>query len=699
MGDDLSSCAKLKTLFLQRNPISKIRNYRLIIPSLITGLVMLDGTRVDPSAGKKVTHGMMLEAASELRAIDEDIDDEGRLEQELSMQLSTNNNNNNYNFKHSSKHDMRQMVQSIPPSRRAADGALPDTGSELTHGSSVVLAGNMAAAVRRRRQLIASASNEQGGGVWDDRSADRQESTIELLDAALHRSDGSSSSLLRDDSAGAFLREGDVTSSLMGSAELFVDSGIAYDDDCSSPQLDSGRSRQGTNSHKYLPIADGLTRTSSLHPTSSAVASMDTSFEVDNHPRSASSFLVRVSGESAPSTGGALLSQQSPRQRNSSRPTTAVACETTPRRGAASFSVPFKVDIDASTAQPRKTTKQQQMQVEEADGLDSSSIIDLEGEGRPTSSSLVHLDIVKRKILTGGHYHSMMHGDAADEEDICLTHADRHKLMSSSAAVRADANSATTNMKNRQHVLQQLKGTAYQHAPAQQQKPSSIPMHHHQQHHHRGNPMQTPTPSSSRCNSTASSKAGISLGFNLAGSLAAIDKWVEEVDEDGSDDDDDDDDGGGDDNDDDDQSQCAAESCEDPYGSSSSSSSHLKNQLLYSFGAICIFSSQTCRSSSSPHCSSSIYFTASIPVLDIAQRDDQTPSNNSNSSQKPTCKILSRDAIMNMVRQTDPTAQLISTIHDVHDAHYMMCLCVALVVLEQQRLQHLEGRSGSRQRW
>lgn len=656
MGDDLSSCAKLKTLFLQRNPISKIRNYRLIIPSLITGLVMLDGTRVDPSAGKKVTHGMMLEAASELRAIDEDIDDEGRLEQELSMQLSTNNNNNNYNFKHSSKHDMRQMVQSIPPSRRAADGALPDTGSELTHGSSVVLAGNMAAAVRRRRQLIASASNEQGGGVWDDRSADRQESTIELLDAALHRSDGSSSSLLRDDSAGAFLREGDVTSSLMGSAELFVDSGIAYDDDCSSPQLDSGRSRQGTNSHKYLPHADGLTRTSSLHSTSaasSAVASMDTSFEVDNHPRSTSSFLARVSGESAPSTGGALSSQQpSPRQRNSSRPTTAVACETTPRRGAASFSVPFKVGIDdASTAQPRKTMKQkqQQQQVEEADGLDSSSIIDLEGEGRPTSS-LVHLDIVKRKILTGGHYHSMMHGhgDAADEEDICLTHADRHKLMSSSAAVRADANSATTNMKNRQHVLQQLKGTAYQIIPAQQQQqPSSIPTHHH----HRGNPMQTPTPSSSRCNSTASSKAGISLGFNLAGSLAAIDKWVEEVDEDGSDDDDDDDDGGGDDNDDDDQSQCAAESCEDTYGSSSSSSSHLKNQLLYSFGVLSIFSSQTCRSSSSPHCSSSIYFTASIPVLDIAQRDDQTPSNG-NSSQKPTCKILSRDAIMNMVRQT-----------------------------------------------
>jgi hypothetical protein len=163
--------------------------------------------------------------------------------------------------------------------------------------------------------------------------------------------------------------------------------------------------------------------------------------------------------------------------------------------------------------------------------------------------------------------------------------------------------------------------------------------------------MQTHAPSSSRnsSNSTASSKAGISLGFHLAGSLAAIDRWVEEVDEDGSDDDDD----GGDDDDDDDESQCAMESCEDTHVSSS----HLKSQLLYSFGTSFFFSSQRCPSSSSspPNYSSSISIsTASIPVLDIAQKDDQTP-NNSNSSQKPACKILSRDAIMNMVRSHSPT--------------------------------------------
>ena len=38
-------------------------------------------------------------------------------------------------------------------------------------------------------------------------------------------------------------------------------------------------------------------------------------------------------------------------------------------------------------------------------------------------------------------------------------------------------------------------------------------------------------------------QAGISLGFNLAGSLAAIDKWVHDMSSDEDDDDDDDDDG------------------------------------------------------------------------------------------------------------------------------------------------------------
>jgi len=506
---------------------------------------MLDGTRVDPSAVKRVTHGMILEAASELRALDEDIDDEDRLEHELSMQLTTTTN-----FKHSSKQESKQTVTC---SRSAIDGNLPDTGSELTHGSSVVLAGNMAAAVRRRRQLIANGGTEQGA---HNRSIDRHESTIDLLDAALERSDGSS---LLGDGAGAFMREGDVTSSLMGSASLYVDPVVAYAEECSSPQLDSGCSRNGADSHKHfsLSLVDCTNRNSILHPTASGSMGMDTSFEVDSRPRSANSF-IRSSGgihnEAALSTSS-LLVQSSPRQRNSSRPTTA-ACET-PRRAA--FAVPFKVDIDASIAQPRKARHQQ---IEESDALDS---IDLEDECGSSASgagavSLVHLDIVKRKILTGYHY-SAMHGDLADEEDICLTHADRHKLMSSSA-VRSDANSATTNMKNRQHVLQQLKGTATQSValnPSITSQRSSL--------------LSSVTPSS-RYKSTASMKAGISLGFNLAGSLAAIDKWVEEVDDNDSDDE-------ATNDDDDDQSQCAVESCEDNY---SSSSCRQKSQLLYSFG-------------------------------------------------------------------------------------------------------------------
>ena len=67
-------------LFLSRNPLCKARNYRLIIASIIGTLTMLDGKPVDPEASKKVNNGMILESAAELRILEEDLDDELRLE-------------------------------------------------------------------------------------------------------------------------------------------------------------------------------------------------------------------------------------------------------------------------------------------------------------------------------------------------------------------------------------------------------------------------------------------------------------------------------------------------------------------------------------------------------------------------------------------------------------------------------------------
>ena len=45
-------------------------------------------------------------------------------------------------------------------------------------------------------------------------------------------------------------------------------------------------------------------------------------------------------------------------------------------------------------------------------------------------------------------------------------------------------------------------------------------------------------------------------------------------------------------------------------------------------------------------------FSATIPVLDIARKDNIDQGTPSTQPLKPKCKILSRDAIMNMVRTT-----------------------------------------------
>lgn len=116
--DTLSSCYKFKSLFITRNPISTAQNYRLIVASLISTLQLLDGVPVDPEAKQKISNGMILEAVSNI----------------YSNEVGDNSN--------SIVNEKRK--EEIPSS-------LLETGSELTHGSTVVLAGNVAAAMRRRK--------------------------------------------------------------------------------------------------------------------------------------------------------------------------------------------------------------------------------------------------------------------------------------------------------------------------------------------------------------------------------------------------------------------------------------------------------------------------------------------------------------------------------------------------------------------
>jgi hypothetical protein len=76
IADALSSCPNLHSLQLALNPICQAPHYRLVIASLIGNLKILDGLPVDPTAQKKVTSIMILEAASAMSALAEEREDE-----------------------------------------------------------------------------------------------------------------------------------------------------------------------------------------------------------------------------------------------------------------------------------------------------------------------------------------------------------------------------------------------------------------------------------------------------------------------------------------------------------------------------------------------------------------------------------------------------------------------------------------------
>jgi hypothetical protein len=138
----LASCSQLKALVLSRNVLARAPNYRLIIASLIPSLTMLDGSLVDPNAQTKVTNGMILEAAASMKLIEEEMDDELRLEMDCILTQDMK--------RLGGSHLLPSPGGTLSPGQ-GYSGVVPDTGSELTHGSSVVLAGNMAAAMRKRR--------------------------------------------------------------------------------------------------------------------------------------------------------------------------------------------------------------------------------------------------------------------------------------------------------------------------------------------------------------------------------------------------------------------------------------------------------------------------------------------------------------------------------------------------------------------
>ena len=671
-ADALSSCPKLRSLFLTRNPVCRARSYRSVVASLIPTLDMLDGSPVDAAAAKKVTNGMILEAAAELRVVEEELDDELRLENEiLDMEqqgqhqgrggigisigpniggMPTAPTGHNWSparraqtQKGGSGSGMGMSIggHSSPgyPNRRTDDGTdlAPDTGSELTHGSSVVLAGGMAAAVRKRRQRLGSAGSSSGcdsgdssaassrpgtGGTGTSAASSRSgsrgglgvalggaaavgaepESALQVLDAALrdarapsaaNSSSSSSNSSRPADGVGVAVcgqayefMEGDVTAALCGNSHMYNEQhsshhphrshasqglkvvtsslesgGDLFEEEEDLPEVDSAHSRPHSSHSRphsrqppSRPPSGSCTGTSRFSPRGGSGGAIhgevggqsgrpprsggghDSGLHVHQlRPRSAAgddfadaSISFSRSGSASGSgrflggddSGREAASQDvapgssSPRQRNSSRPQSAVgAAAAGPGTLSGSLLVsalaaPFKVAVDKSqltATAPASAAAVSARVVEEEGALwvagagrgggvrgpgmaagptaptpraagtgTARSSGHATGLGVGQTSSLVHLDIVQRNTKkiksTGKDKQQLRRGsdsgsDSDDSEgEVALSHADRRRLMNASS-MHGRADSTLASMKQRRQILLQLQGTSTTSAP------------------------------------------------------------------------------------------------------------------------------------------------------------------------------------------------------------------------------------------
>jgi hypothetical protein len=167
---------ELRRLTLFQNPIERAPNYKLVVPALLPQLTHLDGRGIDKVTVAKVSNSMILEAACALSLLEEELEDEQRFELAV--------------FNAESDFGCDPSKDIFDPSLGLS--ALPDTGSELTYGSDLVLAGSASNAIRRRK-------NKTSGVV--------EESPLSILDHAHH-------------ARVPFEAEGDVTQQFAGMWDL-----------------------------------------------------------------------------------------------------------------------------------------------------------------------------------------------------------------------------------------------------------------------------------------------------------------------------------------------------------------------------------------------------------------------------------------------------------------------------------------------
>lgn len=147
-ADTLSTCPKLTTLTLRGNPISRTPNYAKVVATLIPTLTKLDGVAVCTLAASRASNSMILEAASHIRLMEEEMEDERRMEMEMFEGMGGFEEQNQSGYSGGGN----QVRSSVNSTGKDSVNSSVDTGSELTYGSnSTVLAGSMASALRQRR--------------------------------------------------------------------------------------------------------------------------------------------------------------------------------------------------------------------------------------------------------------------------------------------------------------------------------------------------------------------------------------------------------------------------------------------------------------------------------------------------------------------------------------------------------------------
>lgn len=510
----LASCPKLRSLFLSRNPVEKLSKYRAVVAFLLSGVEMLDGTPLDSSHATAYSSSLMDEAQEELNVIQEEIEDELRLFEEAIGQTNGDNS-------------FLMPIGTSPRLQRGQD-SLPDTGSELTHGSAVVLAGNMAAAMRKRR---VGGDSANGLSVEDEK-----ETALDMLDSALRAKTPTTRS---SSDKVSFVAEGDITEIVLGSPQRKPHIAMSP-----ARPLGSGKAGPHSGISTSFEVDPSLTASSSSRRPKSAFSGSSLRHSDKTYEATA------VSTGKSPPEKDEHHRAASPRQRNSSRPQSAAV---SPAEVSSLFNdrnLPFVISRatlrdgdDGEDDSEEDDTPRVKRDILVKREVKETPRDKLAAKG--ATGSLVHQNMVRRfktdakpagpRPTSGGGSSSLLKvplpsigddfhiSDESDEdEDLAVTHSERMKFMA-----KKDDKGASLN-RSRQATLKKLQGQMTDgsvHVGASTMEAES------RQTSLRSSPSASVTQLAvSGGGGDKSTSVEKQLGFNLAGSLAAIDRWVQDVD-------------------------------------------------------------------------------------------------------------------------------------------------------------------------